>query len=79
MWPRAETPTDYIVLGANSDLTKATKIAVQQAVGFLMELKHLPRVESYRLVSLAGNVRITELVDGTVGVHVMLPKGIFGK
>jgi len=76
-WPRAETPTDYIVMGADSDLTKATKIAVQQAVDFLMELKHLPRVEAYRLVSLAGNLRITELVDGTVGVHVMIPKAIF--
>jgi acetamidase/formamidase len=78
-WPRAETPTDYIVMGTDSNLTQATKIAVQQAVDFLMELKHLPRVEAYRLVSIAGNVRITELVDGTVGVHVMLPKSVFGR
>jgi acetamidase/formamidase len=76
-WPRAETPTDHIVMGADSNLTQATRIAVQQAVDFLMELKHLPRVEAYRLVSVAGNLRITELVDGTVGVHVMLPKAIF--
>jgi acetamidase/formamidase len=76
-WPRAVTPTDYIVMGTDSSLTQATKVAVQQAVDFLMELKHLPRMEAYRLVSIAGNVRITELVDGTVGVHVMIPKSIF--
>jgi len=28
------------------------------------------------LVSVACDVRITELVDGNVGVHVMIPKAI---
>jgi len=29
------------------------------------------------LTSVAGDVDITELVDGNKGVHVMLPKNIF--
>jgi acetamidase/formamidase len=29
------------------------------------------------LCSVAADVDITELVDGNVGVHVMLPKNIF--
>jgi acetamidase/formamidase len=29
------------------------------------------------LVSVAGDVDITQLVDGNKGVHVMLPKAIF--
>jgi acetamidase/formamidase len=31
------------------------------------------------LCSVAADVDITQLVDGNVGVHVMLPKSIFTK
>ena len=34
--------------------------------------------EAYQLVSIAGNVAVTQLVDKpNVGVHVRLPKSIF--
>ena len=36
------------------------------------------KMEAYRLVSVACDVRITELVDGNVGVHVMIPKALVG-
>ena len=39
--------------------------------------KHLSHDEAYMLTSVAADVSITELVDGNVGVHVMLPKSIF--
>ncbi|MGH7623741.1 MAG: acetamidase/formamidase family protein [Gemmatimonadaceae bacterium] len=77
-WPMAETPTDYITMGMDKDLTKATQICVQQMVDFLMAKKHLPRVEAYRLASIAANLRITELVDGNVGVHMMIAKQVLG-
>jgi acetamidase/formamidase len=32
---------------------------------------------AYQLTSIAGNVHITQLVDGKVGVHVRMPKEIF--
>jgi acetamidase/formamidase len=75
-WPRAETPTDWIVMGMDPDLTKATHICVEQAVKFLEE-KGMPQGEAYRLVSIAVSLRITELVDGSVGVHAMIPKSLF--
>ena len=78
-WPMAETPTDYIVMGMDKDLTTATKICVQQMVDFLMRKKNLPRVEAYRLASMAANLRITELVDGNVGVHMMIAKSVLGE
>jgi acetamidase/formamidase len=31
------------------------------------------------LTSVACDVRITQLVDGNVGAHVMIPKAIFTK
>ncbi len=32
---------------------------------------------AYQLTSIAGNVAVTQLVDGKVGVHVKMPKSIF--
>ncbi len=77
-WPMAETPTDYITMGMDRDLTTATRICVQEMVDFLMRKKKLSSVEAYRLASIAANLRITQLVDGNVGVHMMISKEILG-
>ena len=77
-WPRAETPTDFISMAADSDLTVATTLAIQEMVEFLVRSKGLTTHQAYQLVSIAGNVAITQLVDApNVGVHVKLPKNIF--
>jgi acetamidase/formamidase len=77
-WPRAETPTDYISMATDPDLAVATRTAVQEMVDFLVRDKRLSRHQAYQLVSVAGNVAITQLVDKpNVGVHVRLPKSIF--
>ena len=79
-WPRAETATDYISMGADPDLTAATKIAIQEMVDFVAATKGLSKHRAYQLVSIAGNVAVTQLVDKpNVGVHVRLPKSIFVK
>jgi acetamidase/formamidase len=80
MWPRAETATDYITMGADPDLTVATKIAIQEMVDFLASTKGLTKHQAYQVVSMAGNVAITQLVDRpNHGVHVRMPKSIFKK
>jgi acetamidase/formamidase len=77
-WPRAETATDYISMGTDPDLAVATKTAIQEMVDFLVSEKQLTRHQAYQLVSIAGNVVITQLVDKpNLGVHVKLPKSIF--
>ena len=76
-WPRAETPNYYIAMGTDSALVKATKTAVRQAIDLLVDVKHMTREDAYQLVSVSSDVDITQLVDGTVGVHVMIPKWIF--
>ncbi len=78
-WPRAETPSHYIVMGMHEDLTEATKIAVREAVDFLVTEKHLSREDAYMLASTAVDFEITQLVDGNKGVHGMIPKAIFKK
>ncbi len=76
-WPRAETPTHYISMGMDPDLVTATKQAVRNMIDFLAAAKGLSREDAYMLTSVAGDVDITELVDGNVGVHVMMPKSVF--
>ncbi len=76
-WPRAETPTHYVSMGLDEDLTEATRLAVREMIDFLVREKGLSRDDAYMLTSVAGDVDVTQLVDGTKGVHVLLPKAVF--
>ena len=78
-WPRAETKDHWIFTGFDEDLNQAMKIAVQQTVAWLSTQKMVPmsREEAYALTSMAGDCRVTEVVDIRKGVHCMIPKSIF--
>ena len=77
-WPRAETSTDYISMAADPDLTVATRTAIQEMIDFLVATRKLTKHQAYQVVSIAGHVAITQLVDKpNLGVHVRLPKSIF--
>ena len=77
-WPRAETATDYITMATDPDLTAATRTAIQEMIDFVAETKKLTKHQAYQLVSIAGNVAVTQLVDKpNLGVHVRLPKCLF--
>jgi acetamidase/formamidase len=78
-YPRAETPTHYIAMGFDDDLSIAAHKAVAEMVAFLVAKKGLSRDDAYMLVSVAGDADITEVVDRNKGVHVMMPKAIFAK
>ena len=77
-WPRAETATDFICMATDPDLAKAAALAIQEMVDFLSATRGLTKHEAYQLVSIAGNVALTQLVDKpNLGVHVKVPKSIF--
>ena len=77
-WPRAETGTDFISMATDPDLAVATKTAIQEMIDFLVSEKKLTTHQAYQLVSIAGHVVVTQLVDKpNLGVHVKLPKNIF--
>jgi len=78
-WPRGETPTHYMSMASDKDLTVATKTAIQEMIDFLAATRGLTKHEAYQLTSVAGDVAITQLVDQTLGVHVKMPKSIFKK
>lgn len=76
-WPRAETPTEFITMGLDEDLTAATKMAVREMIDFLMQEKHMTRDDAYMLASVAADLHVTQVVDGNKGVHMMIAKSIF--
>jgi acetamidase/formamidase len=83
IWPRAETPTQYIAMGFDEDLKTATEMAIRNMITFLSEQNpdhpHISRDDAYALISVACDVDITQLVDTKSGVHVMCPKALFTK
>jgi acetamidase/formamidase len=76
-WPRAETPTHFISMGLHEDLMEATRLAVREMIDFLVGAKGLSRDDAYMLTSVAADLAITQLVDGTKGVHATIPKRVF--
>jgi len=76
-WPRGETPTHWIAMGLDEDLNKAIIHATREAIDFLVTEKHLSREDAYALCSVAVDFNVTQAVDGTKGVHAMIPKSIF--
>jgi acetamidase/formamidase len=85
LWPRGETPTQYIAMGFDEDLKTATEMAIRNMITFLSEQlpaqnpnhPHISRDDAYALISTACDVDITQLVDTKSGVHVMCPKALF--
>lgn len=76
-YPRAETPTAFIAMGFDDDLSNATRKALRNMIDFLVAAKGMTLDDAYMLVSVAGDVEITELVDRNKGVHVVMPKAVF--
>jgi len=77
LWPRAETQTHYMTMGLHEDLNQAARIATREMLNFIVATKGLPRDDVYMLLSAAMDLHVTQVVDGTKGVHAMLPKSIF--
>src|SRR5438046_606704 len=78
-WPRAETPTHYIAMGLHTDLDEAARLATREMIDFLVTEKRMNRDEAYILCSVAADLHVTQLVDGTKGVHAMLAKSMFAR
>ena len=75
-WPRAETPTHFITMGLHPDLNEAARMATREMIEYLVTEKGMSRDEAYILCSLAVDLRVTQIVDDTKGIHAMFPKSI---
>jgi acetamidase/formamidase len=51
---------------------------VRETIDFLTKrFPHLTREEAYMIASVAVDYHVTQVVDGTKGIHGMIPKAIF--
>ena len=77
-WPRGETPTHWIAMGLHENLEEAMKMAVRETIVFITErFPKLSKQEAYMIASVAVDYHVTQVVDGTKGIHAMIPKAIF--
>jgi acetamidase/formamidase len=75
--PRAEDATHYIVMGIDVDLDRAMKLAVDQAVTFLVEEKQMTPAKALSLCSIGVDFHVAEAVDGRQVVVGKIPKAVF--
>ena len=74
--PFAETPAHLMSIVLDEDLDDAARQAVREMVDHVCRRTSLTRNQAYMLCSLAGNLRVTQLVDGNKGVHMLLAKDL---
>ncbi|KAA1473254.1 acetamidase/formamidase [Dentipellis sp. KUC8613] len=68
----------YCTSGVDSDLKEATRSAVRNMIDFLCAEKGLSRVDAYFLCSVAGDLRMHEVVDmPNYLIGMMIPMSIF--
>jgi acetamidase/formamidase len=75
--PLAETPTHWITMGFHADLDEALHTALRDAVAFISGTHGLSPDDAYAVASVAVDFHVTQVVNGTKGIHAMIPKAPF--
>ncbi|MBO0707794.1 MAG: acetamidase/formamidase family protein [Candidatus Dormibacteraeota bacterium] len=71
--PRATTPAGEITFGFADTLDEAMKIALGEIVDLMQQRYDVSRREALALASVVVDLHITQVVNGVVGVHAILP------
>jgi len=72
--PWAETPGHVMTMGFDEDLDDAVKQALRAMIGLVRARTGLGAEDAYTLCSVAGDLIVTQVVDGNKGIHMMLPE-----
>ena len=75
-YPRAETPDHYMTMAMDPDLDQCVVRALRDMIVLLGEKRNLSREDAYTLCSLAADLRVTQTVNGSKGIHCMIEKAI---
>ncbi|HLJ82167.1 MAG TPA: acetamidase/formamidase family protein, partial [Ktedonobacterales bacterium] len=75
--PQAETPAGYLTFGFGDTLDAAMRDALAGMVAHLSNEYHLSRPQAVALASCVVSLRVTQIVNGTLGVHALLPPNSF--
>lgn len=71
-WPSAWTPEAWLTFGFDEDLDEAAAIAVDGMLDLMGREHGLERREALALASVVVDLRVTQLVNGSRGVHARL-------
>ena len=77
--PWAETPTHIITMGFNEDLDLAAEFALREMIKKIGAVSGLSREDAFSLISVAGDVCVTQLVNVAKGIHVMVAKALLAR
>ena len=72
-WPIARLPGAWITFGFHEDLTEAMFIATKGMLDLMTAKLGISRKEAYMLASQVVDLRITQIVNPTYGVHAVWP------
>jgi acetamidase/formamidase len=75
--PFAETPEYWIPIGLDPDLNEAMKKAVRNAIDYLAVNHGMDRATAMAYLSAAADFEVSQVVDQTKGVHVLIRKRDF--
>ena len=73
--PHAHTPAGWLTLGFGDTLDDATYAALEAMFALMQKQYNLERLDAIALASLTVDLHVTQIVNGVVGVHAMLPHG----
>ena len=73
--PRAETPVGSLTFGFDADLNEAMAVALDAMVDLLAQRLDVDRREALAVASVVVDLRVTQVANGTWGVHAVLPRG----
>ena len=74
--PFGVTPDCLMTMGFDESLDNAGPIAMRKMIELLGTHYGLAFHDAYRLCSLAADMRVTQVVNGNRGIHVMFPRSI---
>jgi len=76
--PLLETATHWFTHGFGDDLDAAMRMAADQVLRLIVDRGGYTMDEAYSLASVAVDLGVTQVVDGTVGCHAAVARALVG-
>jgi acetamidase/formamidase len=73
--PVARTRDSWVALGLGDSLDEASGNAIEAVLALMERELGLERLDALALASVVVDLRVTQVVNGVVGVHAVLPDG----
>ncbi len=76
-WPLARTSDAWLTFGFDATLDGAARIALDGMLALMQRELGMSRAEALGFASVVVDLRVTQIVNGVVGIHAVLPDDAF--